>query len=164
MNDDQADPNCHSVKGIIKAYKETLCRVTLSAPTHFAPILNQLIEIIETNSKENFYFVLLIITDGLNADKYNFMKAIIDSSFLPTSTVIIGVGEVDLTDLKNLVSKLVTTDDGYSAKRRNIIFVDMKDFSTGEISKVLLRQIQEHVMEYMDQKNIVPGENTLVIL
>lgn len=64
----------------------------MSGPTLFGPIIQQQINIINTRGAPNLYNILLIITDGEIHDMQQTKDLIVQSSKLPLSVIIIGVG------------------------------------------------------------------------
>ena len=54
--------------------------------------------------QEKVYHILLIITDGTIHDMETVKKLIVDASYLPTSVIIVGVGEEDFEMMEELDS------------------------------------------------------------
>ena len=71
------------------------------------------------NAATQTYQVLLILTDGEIHDMSNVKKLIVDSSALPTSIIIVGVGNESFEMMEALDSdgQMLRDDSGRAAKR-----------------------------------------------
>lgn len=62
--------------------------------------------LISSSFKEIFliqqYLVLLLLTDGVLSDMADTIDALVRSSKLPMSVIIVGVGQADFTDMNTL--------------------------------------------------------------
>ena len=74
--------------------------------------------------------MLLIITDGVIADKVNTKSAVVYASTLPMSIIIVGVGSADFSAMEMLDSDtgLLKDNDGRSAQRDIVQFVPFNKF------------------------------------
>ena len=91
------DPNISKINGVLKEYKNCLNKISLSEPAHFSPIINHLINIIESE-KDNInknYHILLLLTDGKYDDREKTIDSIVKASKLPLSIIIIGLQDSD---------------------------------------------------------------------
>lgn len=92
------------LEGVLDAYRSSISKIVFSGPTNFCPLIDK----IKTSIKNNLnpqsmnYYILLIITDGQISDMKQTINAIVNSSDLPLSIVIVGVGEDDFTSMKQL--------------------------------------------------------------
>lgn len=76
------------------------------------------------------YFVLLIITDGEITDLDQTKQAIVNSSKLPMSIIIVGVGEADFKAMEVLDGDngVLKSPTGEPVARDIVQFVPFKDF------------------------------------
>jgi len=76
------------------------------------------------------YFVLLMITDGAISDMTNTKRAIVYSSTLPYSIIIVGVGSADFSAMDELDcdTGLLRDQDGHIAQRDIVQFVPFHKF------------------------------------
>jgi len=76
------------------------------------------------------YFVLLIITDGAITDMADTKRAIVYSSTLPYSIIIVGVGSADFSAMDELDcdTGLLRDQDGHIAQRDVVQFVPFRKF------------------------------------
>lgn len=76
------------------------------------------------------YFVLLIITDGEITDLDQTKQAIVNSSKLPMSIIIVGVGEADFKAMEVLDGDngVLKSSTGEPVARDIVQFVPFKDF------------------------------------
>ena len=153
------DP-CNGVEGIIDAYKKTLSSVKLHGPTNFAPVIKHMArQAAKFNSKPTNYSILLIITDGIVTDMEDTKTAIINASGLPLSIIIVGVGDEDFSQMKQLDSDNTLLKMGTNEAKRDIVqFIAMK---TGEedgkkvvrnkeeLAKEVLKEVPKQVTDWM---------------
>lgn len=150
------------VKGVMKAYQHALKHVTLSGPTHFAPIINKVIATTEEPTQANqSYSVLLIITDGIVNDMPKTIDAIIEASNKPISIIIVGVGETDWAPMEVLdADKNKLSQNGRSAKRDIVQFVPYDKFKSQgmtALAEEVLKEIPYQIESYFKQKKIKPN-------
>lgn len=146
------------IENIINSYKDTLNKVELSAGTFFAPVINKINEIIkeEKNNKKNNYHILLIISDGFFEDMEQIVDAILESSKLPLSIIIIGVGMVVINDMKRLngeYGKLISSK-GEVLEKDIIQYVHYNDYADNiqKLTDDVLRNIPNQISDYYEQK------------
>lgn len=101
LNQSSKSP-CHSIADIIAAYHQSLKTVQLYGPTNFAPVINHVAQLAQTEDTAANYFVLLIVTDGVVTDRAHTVEAITAASHLPISIIIIGVGDADFEGMNSL--------------------------------------------------------------
>ena len=96
----------HDIAGVYELYNYALGNVSLAGPTYFAPLIRFVNQRVATEQEYNplKYHVLLIITDGSINDEQETKDAIVESSSLPMSIIIIGVGHADFSAMDRLDS------------------------------------------------------------
>ncbi|XP_061252291.1 copine-9 isoform X4 [Bos javanicus] len=96
LNNNDEDPNCAGIEGVLESYFQSLRTVQLYGPTYFAPVINQVASLSPRAAAKisdgSQYYVLLIITDGVISDMTQTKEAIVSASSLPMSIIIVGVG------------------------------------------------------------------------
>ena len=80
-------------------YRKAILQTTLMGPTYLANTFRRFIDIIKTELKTSgkLYFVFVILTDGCIHDMAETSKLVIEMSYLPTSIIIVGIGDEDFT-------------------------------------------------------------------
>ncbi|KAJ6238827.1 copine-8 [Anaeramoeba flamelloides] len=160
-------PEVEGIQGVMDIYKKVLGwkNMRLWGPTHFAPIINGVAQGIvqNTNKIKHQYFVLLFITDGEIEDFEETKKAIVYSSALPLSIVIIGVGNNSFEKMKTLDSDFVELSyRGTKAVRDIVQFVPFKESRQKgyeELARRTLEEIPRQVISYFERKKIYPPKN-----
>ena len=103
---------------------------------------------------QNVYNILLILTDGAIHDMSKVKQLIVESSNLPTSIVIVGVGnseEFDLMEELDSDNQLLRDDAGREASRDIVQFVKFNDaIRRGNLAEEVLREIPEQLCLYME--------------
>jgi len=168
-NGDEKNPDVHpenGYAGVLQTYYETLNRVTLSGPTLFSGIIRKAAKIAEETQRLGKYYVLLIITDGIINDMANTIDAIIGASSLPLSILIVGVGNADFSNMKELDcdGKALMSRIGNQKAARDIVqFTQISNFEnpqskTGinqkQLTRDLLAEIPSQFLAYVHNSNI----------
>ncbi|CAG8454491.1 4311_t:CDS:10 [Ambispora leptoticha] len=164
LNGDYEKPEVEGVEGILAAYLHTIRHVKLYGPTNFAPIINQTAAKIRQNlesGRDNVYYILLIITDGIILDMDSTVRTIINASSLPFSIVIVGVGKADFTKMNILdADHQALQANGVKAERDIVQFVAMREFESFAshhlLPKAVLEEIPNQFLSYMKKHEISP--------
>jgi len=155
----QMNPICIGIDGVLHAYYQALRNVRLAGPTNFAPLIHHMMEITrqgQFSATNQFYNILLIMTDGVITDMENTKEAIVEAATLPMSIVIVGVG--DGTTFKAMREldgddKRLTTKSGRTAVRDVVQFVPFAQFHglpPERLAAHLLAEIPTNVVEYLN--------------
>ncbi|XP_065179597.1 copine-3-like [Sycon ciliatum] len=157
------NPYVQGIQGVHQAYQQCLPQVALWGPTNAAPIVTRVAEMAREAQKTSpikRYFVLLLLTDGVLTDMEATKEVIVDSSELPLSIIIVGVGNADFHDMN-----VLDADDGKLRSRlavatRDIVqFVPFRDFaksSPAHLAKAVLAEVPQQLVEYMRKKKQKP--------
>ncbi|KAI3776610.1 hypothetical protein L1987_46396 [Smallanthus sonchifolius] len=163
LNGNAANFEVEGVQGIMAAYRNALHTVSLHGPTLFGQVVNQAAEIAAQSLSTNCtkYFVLLIITDGVLTDLQETKDALVRSSDLPLSILIVGVGNADFKQMEILDADTGTrleSSTGRIATRDIVQFVPMRDVQHGGRSMVqaLLEELPGQFLTYMRSRDIKP--------
>ena len=160
----QNDPNIKGVNNILNAYRQSLSRVTLAAPTYFTPIIDKVISEIrsdlENRQEENHYYILLILTDGCINDMPQTCDKIVEASYLPLSIIIVGIGNADFSLMEILDGDKhpLRNSRGELRKRDIVQFVQFEDFKKNnaidygtDLTEEVLKEIPTQVEEYYEK-------------
>jgi hypothetical protein len=99
-----------------------------------------------TQRGSNMYNVLLILTDGVIHDMHDVREKIIDTSGLPASIIIVGVGQENFGMMHQLDSddQLLRGKSGRTAKRDVVQFVEFREcVRKGNLAEEVLREIPD---------------------
>ncbi|MCI4390171.1 hypothetical protein PGIGA_G00119590 [Pangasianodon gigas] len=164
LNFNPSNPYCKGVEGIIQAYRSVLPQVRLYGPTNFSPIINHVARIAATAAQQPTaaqYFVLLIITDGEITDLDQTKQAIVNSSKLPMSIIIVGVGEADFKAMEVLDGDngVLKSPTGEPVARDIVQFVPFKDFVKAPreaLAQSVLAEVPNQLVSYFKMRNLSP--------
>lgn len=111
---------------LLKLYRHQLSQIIFYGPTLFVPILKKFKEGIIRTANKQMYHVLLILTDGCIHDMSDSKSLLVDLSEMPCSVIIVGVGQEDFDDMRELDgdSTLLVDDDDRKAERDIVQFVE----------------------------------------
>uniref|UniRef100_A0A672T2J0 Copine-1-like n=1 Tax=Sinocyclocheilus grahami TaxID=75366 RepID=A0A672T2J0_SINGR len=167
LNFNANSPYCQGVQGIVDAYRMVLPQIRLYGPTNFSPIINHVARIAaeaaqQTNAAQ--YCVLLIITDGEITDLDQTRQSIVNSSKLPMSIIIVGVGEADFKAMEfldgdNGVLKSLT---GEPVARDIVQFVPLKQFASAPkeaLAQSVLAEVPNQLVSYFKMRNMTTCES-----
>merc|ERR1719277_1642621 len=169
---DERNPYCAGLDGVMAAYNNALHNVQLYGPTNFSPVIRHVAKFAHTyqNDPTN-YFVLLIITDGIITDFDETKRAIIESSSLPLSIIIVRVGNEDFEAMEELDSDDdLLRQDNLVASRDIVQFVELRQFiqhngtwSKEQLGREVLAEIPTQLLSFMKSKQFPPPDlsNTL---
>ncbi|KAK2821390.1 hypothetical protein Q7C36_020733 [Tachysurus vachellii] len=164
LNFNPNNPYCTGVEGIIQAYRSVLPQLRLYGPTNFSPIINHVARIAATAAQQpnaGQYFVLLIITDGEITDLDQTKQAIVNSSKLPMSIIIVGVGEADFKAMEVLDGDngVLKSPSGEPAARDIVQFVPFRQFAKGPkeaLAQSVLAEVPNQLVSYFRMRNLSP--------
>lgn len=129
VNGSPVDPRIQGVGGVLQTYRGTLPQIGLGGPTNFENVIRTFTQHAEANAGFQQYQILLIITDGMITDMQQTVNQICISSRLPTSIIIVGVGQADFTSMEQLDGDdgLLRDSAGRPASRDIVQFVRFLD-------------------------------------
>ncbi|XP_023593327.1 copine-9 isoform X2 [Trichechus manatus latirostris] len=166
LNNNDEDPNCAGIEGVLESYFQSLRTVQLYGPTYFAPVINQVARAAAKIADGSQYYVLLIITDGVISDMTQTKEAIVSASSLPMSIIIVGVGPAMFEAMEELDGDDVRVSSrGRYAERDIVQFVPFRDYvdrsgnqvlSMARLAKDVLAEIPEQLLSYMRTRDIQP--------
>ena len=155
------DPYCFALEGIMESYNYALHNSELSGPTLFCPIITEVMKICQNSksSEDDQYYILLILTDGEIHDMDLTKKAIVDSSHLPLSIIIIGIGNANFDNMDILDGDEGLWDSsGRKAQRDLVQFVPFNKFAGDPtaLAAHVLEELPTQLTEYMRLVNKMP--------
>ncbi|XP_068550392.1 copine-9 isoform X3 [Anas acuta] len=166
LNNNEANPSCNGIEGVLESYLQSLRTVQLYGPTNFAPVINQVAGTAAQVTDGSQYHVLLIITDGVISDMLQTKEAIVTASALPMSIIIVGVGPAEFDAMEELDGDEVRVSSrGRYAERDIVQFVPFRDYvddsgnqvlSMARLAKDVLAEIPEQLLSYMKTRDIKP--------
>ena len=115
-------------------------KITFYGPTYFAPIIRKVINNINDDlterPRENHYYILMILTDGIINDMDDTIDNIVEASKLPLSIIIIGIGNANFTNMEFLDGDKVPLVDSFgNIRKRDIVqFVEFNKFKNKSVS------------------------------
>ncbi|CAN0027201.1 unnamed protein product [Ectocarpus sp. 4 AP-2014] len=91
VNGNENDPEVEGIAGVLDLYHQSLTLVQLSGPTLFAPVISQAASLAAStmtkDPSQQYYTILLLITDGVICDMENTVEAIVAAADYPFSMV-----------------------------------------------------------------------------
>jgi hypothetical protein len=146
------DPNVNGINEMVNVYKNAIAHCQLSGPTYFAPLLNNLCNMIQKSNANGVYNVMMIMTDGMITDMSSTIDAIVECSYLPISIIIIGVGDANFDAMERLDGDdmPLTNSEGKGCQRDIVQFVPFKKYegNMNKLSEEVLRELPEQIEKF----------------
>ena len=154
LTGDSENPSAFGLEGILKVYRNSLDQVQFASPSYLEPMINLTKQMaLQVSLKElNEYTMLIILTDGKCHDMQDTLNAIIESSGLPLSVIIVGVGNGDFRKMDILDgSQGIQNFKGEIAERDLVQFVPFEHLQHNPdlLAKYVLKKIPEQIVSYM---------------
>ncbi|XP_023345926.1 copine-9 [Eurytemora carolleeae] len=176
LNGNSRSPYCRGVEDLIDNYKITLKQVKLSEPTRYSDLFQYTVDQFCSEEEVDEYTIVLLITDGGVTDFDETKEVLVNSSNLPLSVVLVGVGDGDMGALTDLDSDRARLCAGRKQAERDIVqFVHMKKFlpsgqleprsyhqvldpaeARHKLARAVLAEIPRQVTEYYKKAGISP--------
>ena len=163
MNDN--NPEINTIDNVLYYYRQSLSQVILSGPTYFAPIINQVnIKTRENiqNGRNDFYNILMILTDGIINDMERTVDAVVEASYLPISIIIIGIGNANFKNMEILDADngVLMDSNQRKADRDCVQFVQFEKFNNDgiKLAEEVLAEVPKQLVEYFQHQKIAPSE------
>ena len=109
----------------------------------------------------------MILTDGIIDDMNETIDSLVESSFLPISVIIIGIGNADFSVMNKLDADdnpLYDKNDR-KADRDLVQFVPFINFQNDgqKLAEQVLEEVPRQIVEYYQHKKISPGQPKMEI-
>ena len=155
-----SNPNVHLIENVIQEYHKALSTVKLWGPTNFGPILQTTNNIIRSENDKLKYHILMILTDGMIDDVDNTINELVNSSFLPLSVIIIGIGNAnfDAMNVLDADEHPLISNGGVRASRDLVQFVPFSKFESSpeRLAQEVLAEIPKQILEYYEINHLDP--------
>ncbi|XP_041375348.1 copine-3-like isoform X1 [Gigantopelta aegis] len=172
VNFNLQNPFCAGIDGVLQAYSNCIRSVQLYGPTNVSPLIQHVSRFALAAQREEqqkgagAYFVLLLLTDGVLSDMANTKQAIVESSKLPMSLIIIGVGNADFSMMQELDGDdgVLRAPSGEAVKRDIVQFVPFREFkqvgesTAAELARHVLAEVPKQVTDYYKMRGIPPNK------
>ena len=159
------DPTIMGLTNIKKAYKECLDKIDFSGNNNIlSPLLKYIEKRISQKKKlKNYNILFLLMSNAPKKEDFkNCIDIFIESSFLPLSILIIGIGdkESEFKKIKELYSGITNSSDGMRKQRDNICFISMKEcnYDDNLLKDKCLTSLPRHMIEYYKLVEITPEQ------
>ena len=153
------DPDIKFIQGVIEAYRKAVHKVVFSGQTLFAPIIHKINHMIKKDIDNFKYNVLMILTNGKIDDINETIDELVESSFLPLSVIIIGVGYANFSQMERLDADInpLINSKGEKACRDLVQFVPFLKYERNpeKLSDEVLAEIPRQLIEYYEQNNYI---------
>lgn len=109
------------------------------------------------------YYVYLILIDGAIHDIDETVDYIVESSSLPVSIIIVGVGNADFSAMNFLDAdeeRLFSTKHQKFQERDNVQFVEFRKYKNSPhmLARETLQELPQQMIDYYKKRNITPGD------
>ena len=152
-------------KGLINEYKKFLENKNIVSKNNvdLSPFIKNLINEIYNSYQSNVYSLLFIFLSGdiSKKDQKETINKIIESSYLPLSIIVIGIGNHDFSKMKELFLDNINSAEGMPKNKDNVIFFSIKNkFAIDITLNGCLIELKKQIIDFF---NLVkePQENEI---
>mgnify|MGYP002624941853 CR=1 FL=1 len=166
INCNSIDPNIHLIDNVLQEYRKFITKVKLWGPTYFSPMIRDLNNEVKESLQKGLvmsYNILMILTDGQIDDMQDTIDELVETSFLPISVIIVGIGNGNFGNMD-----ILDADDNplYDRRKRKadrdlVQFVPFNNYKNDppKLAEQVLEEIPRQVIEYYQHKGIKPKED-----
>ena len=155
----EKEPDIKLIQGVIEAYHKAVHKIKFSGQALFAPIIQKVNKMIKKDINNFKYNILMILTNGKIDDINETIDELVESSFLPLSVVIIGVGNANFSLMKRLDADInpLINSKGEETSRDLVQFVPFLKFEKNpeKLLDEVLAEIPRQLVEYYEQNNYI---------
>ena len=157
------DKSLYGLTEIGKSYIECLNKISFCERVYLSPLIENIKNLVTKNNELNIYniFFLLISNPPLKEDYQKCIDLFISNTFLPLSVIVIGIGDKEFNEIKNLINKnRLFSSEGIERIRNNIYFVSMKNcnYNNEILKNKCLKEIPKQVVEFYKINNTSPDD------
>jgi hypothetical protein len=169
LTGDLTQPCFRSFNDLFQGYKKIVNEIIFSGPTHFAPLLTEVISYARRNYEVSpfNYSIFLLLTDGEIQDMPETIDCIVEGSFLPLSIVIVGIGNEDFSNMEILDGdeKGLVDSNGRVWMRDIVQFVPFSQFKGDAIllREQVLEEIPDQVTGFYKSIGLKPQINQFTL-
>lgn len=142
-------------KGLIDEYKNFLenKEIVSKNNVNLSPFIKNLINEIYFAYKSNVYSILFIFLSGdiSKKDQKETINKIIQSSYLPLSIIVIGIGNHDFSEMKDLFLDSINSTEGMPKNKDNVIFFSIKNKFVIDITlSGCLMELKKQIIDFFN--------------
>ena len=156
------NPEIEKIDNVIKEYHNSFQNLEQGTHTFFCPLINKVIENIKKENDPKKYNILLILTVGIINDMKKTIDVLVEASFHPLSIIIIGIGNGNFQDMKELDKPLISFKHLQSL--RDIVqFVHFNEYKNDEnapnkLPEEVLQKVTGQATKYYTMHHIEPDD------
>ena len=151
INDNPGNPEIQGFNNLMSSYVNAVSNMQFAGPTYFSPILGEAFGAAQKLQNTYSYQILLILTDGQIHDMAATKDIIVKNSNLPTSIIIVGIGNASFGNMEQLDGDGgLYGSNGVKCPRDIVQFVPFNKYNGNPqlLAAELLREIPRQVTQY----------------
>ena len=165
INMDEDDTSIKPYNKIVEYYEKCLENIEPDNKINLSSLIEKVNIDIYNKSELGYYNILFILLKDIvdTNDIENIYDRIIESSYLPVSIIIIGIGKTDFTQMNKIFNSIpqVSYTTGTKKKRDNTIFISMNDDfenNTEIITQICFKNIGKQFLNYYELNECTPED------
>lgn len=163
INMDENDAAIKSYDKIFENYKNCLENIDPDNKVNLSSLIEKVNIDIHNKHELRYYNILFILLKDIvdKNDIQNIYDRIIESSYLPVSIIIIGIGKTDFTQMNEIFNSIpqVSSYTRTKKKRDNAIFISMNDYFENNTEKriqICFKNIGKQFLNYYELNECSP--------
>ena len=157
------DKSLHGLTQIEKSYKECLKKISFCESEHLSPLIEKIRSLIIKNYELNIYNILFLLISNppVKEDYQKCIDLFVANTYLPLSIIVVGIGDKEFKEIKNLINKnRIFSSEGLERVRNNIYFVSMKNcnYNNEILKNKCLKEIPRQVVEFYKINKTSPDD------
>ena len=164
INKNEIDASINSIDKMLESFNNCTKDIIPDNKIYLSPLLDKVNnEINNLHEVKNYNILFILLKDNIyNNDIKSTIDAIIESSYLPLTIIIIGVGNSDFDEMKNIFNSIPDTGSNRIKKyRNNVLFLSLNTNYENNLDNFIescLKKIVIHMMNYYELIKCTPNQ------
>ena len=149
----EKDCSLNSIENVLKCFNRCLENYIPENKIYLSPLIKRITKTIYNLYEIRFYNVSFIIIRGVIDDIQKTIDSIIESSYLPLTIFIVGVGKNDYKPMKKIFSTDHKSSLGMEKMRNNVLFTSLIDDFSNDAEKLVswcFEELAKQIISFYD--------------
>ena len=163
INKNEIDASINSIDKILGSYNNCLKEITSDYKIYLSPLINKVNnEINNLHEVKNYNILFILLKENIYYDDIkNTIDFIIESSYLPLTIIIIGVGNTNFEEMNTAFNSIPNiASNGIKKYRNNVLFISLKKYENNveNFIESCLKETVKHMIKFYDLIKCTPSQ------